>query len=603
MQTEISAKKFKNKDKIIFTVVLIFLILQFVILNFQSNNENELEFCNDYLQPKNNVYENSNEIYFDFYNKNIIYQELDIFPEIQKAQCLSKQVESMNKDIIFTSNNLYNFFILSTILSLLLLFTISTVKNTFLYGIVSFISYFNITKIFFKLFFINYYFLLFILSLLIYNFVIKKTNFENKSYLKTYFFSVYGIVLFFDYELFQQSIIFFITIYFLYFKNTDFNNAELNLFKSIPIVYYILRILTGIFLDFNITWQRLSANTYQSNERYADTYYALNVLHCNAVGCDVTNNYGPIWEYLPIKNNFEVTSIIFSTFIILFVQIIYLKLFRESKTDKFLLQFLFVAPPLVFVLERGHLDVYFVLLSLLAILLFKKNRWYSYALLSFTTLIKVYPIFLFAGMICYFYKEKQKKYLIETFITLFFNAISLIIYYFAVDFGKRIQDQSGITQSYGLQSHAKNYAQYLNLDFIFGYITQIIIILFIVLLLVKYSDKDNLIASNLIYLSFTGLFLIHSVFGNEDVRLIILYIPLIYILSKKTEFLTIAIIYLIASSPSKYFNGFDNIKENFFSVLLETAPIVISHFSFFIIYAYLFYEFILYLFPKIKSSY
>ena len=120
---------------------------------------------------------------------------------------------------------------------------------------------------------------------------------------------------------------------------------------------------------------------------------------------------------------------------------------------------------------------------------------------------------------------------------------------------------------------------------------------------IKYSDNDNLIASNLIYLSFTGLFLIHSVFGNEDVRLIILYIPLIYILSKKTEFLTIAIIYLVASSPSKYFNGFDNIKENFFSVFLETAPIVISHFSFFIIYAYLFYEFILYLFPKIKSSY
>ena len=86
--------------------VFLFIFLQFFIINFQNNNNFEDFNCSRFVDSD---LENSSEIYFDFYNKNIIYQELNLIPEFENFKCLAKQVNFQDKNIIFTSNMLYNF--------------------------------------------------------------------------------------------------------------------------------------------------------------------------------------------------------------------------------------------------------------------------------------------------------------------------------------------------------------------------------------------------------------------------------------------------------------------------------------------------------------
>jgi hypothetical protein len=581
-----------STKKIQFALIAVFLFIfvQFFIINFQNNNNFEDFNCSRFVDSD---LENSSEIYFDFYNKNIIYQELNLIPEFENFKCLAKQVNFQDKNIIFTSNMLYNFSIISIFIFLLALFLFTGFQNLFIFSLIGIISYFNFTKIFFKEFFINYYLILFLITIFIFNTLIKNIHFNSvKEYLMSFFFSAYTLVLFFDYELFQQMLIFFVSIYLIFFKDEKLSNSQIKLFKYIPIMYYFLRIVSGIFLDLNVLWQRLSANTYQSNDRYADTYYGLSVLNCNAVGCNVENNYGPIWDYIAFENNLEVTSIIFSSFVIIFVVLIYIYIFDNLKNNKFILQVLFIGPPLVFVLERGHLDIYFVLICLLSLLIFKKNPYISYFLLTFSTLIKIYPLFLFGGLIIYFYKNKNIRKLIESSVICLFNAASLIYYYFAVNFQERIQDQSGVSQSYGIQGHAKNYNEFLNFSFILGYGLQILIITLISIWFFTKFKNENAYIANHVYISFSVLFIISSIFGNEDVRLIILYIPILYLLSGKINFPLISCLFLVSSSPSKFFHGFKNSSIGTLQTIYETIPVLISHITFYIAFSYLLYEII-----------
>ena len=79
------------------------------------------------------------------------------------------------------------------------------------------------------------------------------------------------------------------------------------------------------------------------------------------------------------------------------------------------------------------------------------------------------------------------------------NSLVLIFYYFRVNFSERIQDQSGISQTYGIQSHAKNYNDFLNVDLIFGYLGQFIIILLLIGYFIKVKQNESLKQPTLVY--------------------------------------------------------------------------------------------------------
>ena len=592
-----------NYKKRIQNIFIIFLLISYLIIQFSGlnflENQSQNTYCETLIKVDNQLAKNSNEIYFDFYNDKIIYKTLDIFPEIENIKCLSFESYANSERIILTSNNFYNLILILSFLVSIFLFSLLSFRNIFTFTTFIYLCYLNITKLFFKEFFLNYYFLLATFTIFLYYLIIDKdSNNDLKNCIRIFYFSFYSLILIFDYELFQKLIIYLLAFYLIFLRSKKLNSKEIILLKLLPIVYYFLRILSGIFLNLNVTWQRLSANTYQSNDRYADGFYGLNVLNCNATGCDERNNYGPLWEYLPLEMNVKVVSIVLATFVIILMITIYIRLFNNLALDKFILQFLFISPPIVFGLERGQFDFHFVLISLYALLVYKKNKLISYLLICFAIQVKLYPIFLFAGMIFYFLKMKETKNLIISSVLLLMNSLVLIFYYFRVNFSERIQDQSGISQTYGIQSHAKNYNDFLNVDLIFGYLGQFIITLLLIGYFIKVKQNESLKQPTLVYLSFSSMFILSSLIGNIDFRLIIFCIPLIFLLEKDINFVSISGLYLIASSPSMYFNGFQNVNQNIVFTIIETIPVLISHLSFLIIFSYFIYEFIFYFFKN-----
>ena len=592
-----------NYKKRIQNIFIIFLLISYLIIQFSGlnflENQSQNTYCETLIEVDNQLAKNSNEIYFDFYNDKIIYKTLDIFPEIENIKCLSFESYANSERIILTSNNFYNLILILSFLVSIFLFSLLSFRNIFTFTTLIYLCYLNITKLFFKEFFLNYYFLLATFTIFLYYLIIDKdSNNDLKNCIRIFYFSFYSLILIFDYELFQKLIIYLLAFYLIFLRSKKLNSKEIILLKLLPIVYYFLRILSGIFLNLNVTWQRLSANTYQSNDRYADGFYGLNVLNCNATGCDERNNYGPLWEYLPLEMNVKVVSIVLATFVIILMITIYIILFNNLELDKFILQFLFISPPIVFGLERGQFDFHFVLISLYALLIYKKNKLISYLLICFAIQVKLYPIFLFAGMIFYFLKMKETKNLIISSVLLLMNSLVLIFYYFRVNFSERIQDQSGISQTYGIQSHAKNYNDFLNVDLIFGYLGQFIITLLLIGYFIKVKQNESLKQPTLVYLSFSSMFILSSLIGNIDFRLIIFCIPLIFLLEKDINFVSISGLYLIASCPSMYFNGFQNVNQNIVFTIIETIPVLISHLSFLIIFSYFIYEFIFYFFKN-----
>tara|TARA_X000000368_G_scaffold417829_1_gene415364 strand:+ start:779 stop:2584 length:1806 start_codon:yes stop_codon:yes gene_type:complete len=592
-----------NYKKRIQNIFIIFLLISYLIIQFSGlnflENQSQNTYCESLIEVDNKLAKNSNEIYFDFYNDKIIYKTLDIFPEIENIKCLSFESYANSERVILTSNNFYNLILILSFLVSIFLFSLLSFRNIFTFITFIYLCYLNITKLFFKEFFLNYYFLLATFTIFLYYLIIDKdSNNDLKNCIRIFYFSFYSLILIFDYELFQKLIIYLLAFYLIFLRSKKLNSKEIILLKLLPIVYYFLRILSGIFLNLNVTWQRLSANTYQSNDRYADGFYGLNVLNCNATGCDERNNYGPLWEYLPLEMNVKVVSIVLATFVIILMITIYIRLFNNLELDKFILQFLFISPPIVFGLERGQFDFHFVLISLYALLVYKKNKLISYLLICFAIQVKLYPIFLFAGMIFYFLKTKETKNLIISSVLLLMNSLVLIFYYFRVNFSERIQDQSGISQTYGIQSHAKNYNDFLNVDLIFGYLGQFIIILLLIGYFIKVKQNESLKQPTLVYLSFCSMFIFSSLIGNIDFRLIIFCIPLIFLLEKDINFVSISGLYLIASSPSMYFNGFQNVNQNIVFTIIETIPVLISHLSFLIIFSFFIYEFIFYFFKN-----
>ena len=148
-----------------------------------------------------------------------------------------------------------------------------------------------------------------------------------------------------------------------------------------------------------------------------------------------------------------------------------------------------------------------------------------------------------------------------------------------------------------IQSHAKNYNDFLNVDLIFGYLGQFIITLLLIGYFIKVKQNESLNSLSCLP-KFSSMFILSSLIGNIDFRLIIFCIPLIFLLEKDINFVSISGLYLIASSPSMYFNGFQNVNQNIVFTIIETIPVLISQISFLIIFSYFIYEFIFYFFKN-----
>ena len=197
--------------------------------------------------------------------------------------------------------------------------------------------------------------------------------------------------------------------------------------------------------------------------------------------------YSPIYKYLSFTFNVKIAYLLFMFISLCLISLIYIKLLKFEKTKKYFIVFLFISPPLNFLIYQGNLDI--VSLIAISILLFYKTSYFwKVVIVTFVGLLELHPLAFLIGLSL---NSLIKKDFRKIFINTFFVFVSAFLIWIdesvisvrnwgsSVGFGYIQPDSQnisfGLTGDYQLLSYynlniSSISALIISLIFIFGYI-------------------------------------------------------------------------------------------------------------------------------------
>lgn len=568
-----------RKQNVFYILIFLILISYISIYLFQSNLIKNIN-CEEYLVS----YEEN--LTLDQYleknplsiRNNIALIELNIFPDLKSVQCLGKSLDykpttfKLDK-VVATSHKLLEVVNFLNVTVIYLLFLLFSKQSKFLFILISFISFFISTNLFFGSIIFNYYFLIYPLAIIVFNF----SKFENNSRSKILDLFVFvNVVFLIFYYNFYTLILPFVIIFYFFVINKNLDSHHFKILNFGAIFYYFLRQLSGAFEELTYIWQKLSSSMFRGTPRFADMYYTFAVLDCNKTGCGFKNNYGPLWEYLAIDLNIELTSYITSILLIFVTQLFFYSFLIKSGKKGMLIYFVYIAPPTSFLLERMNFDIFVIIFGYFALKKYSENKKIlSLIILTILTLIKIYPIILLVGIAIHDFINKKQPPNLKLTILITAN-ILIYLFYFILNLQTGfIANPTGISWTFGIPSDVSNYILLFgNLGYLFYTITVFICILIYFKYLRNDSSK-NIFSSedSLLELSFLLCFLFIILYYNFDFRISVFSIGFILLIKNYNlrNFEIISLLFLSTSVSNFYTDDLMNIDPiNYFfsSVIL-----------------------------------
>lgn len=569
--------------------VFLFNSFFFLVLNQSDNPESCIK--NLYLgQNDIEVFEQNNKKLIK--NQEIIYLELDLIPEIIGIKCLGQEIDfaNINSNVIATSNKIFKIYLFFTLVIITWLFIQYKRDNILTYILLILINQVLVNLIFFSR--IKYDYLAFsalIATLLYYFLLYKKIAIRHKILLIDYFIFLNVLTLFFDYNFFTQISIVFILVYIRNFQNFNLDKNQFLVLKYSVLIYFTLRLVTGLERQSGTLWESLSNGMYRGSAIFADMVYVFRLFDCknNSCGNDY-NAYGPVLEYIKFYNNPILSTKIISVLVIIYLIYFINFTFNSNKKVSLFFFYLFLSSPITFAIERMNIDVVIFLILYLCIkYLIPKYKFLSIFIISLLIQIKIYPIFLLIGLLVVSFMSKNKRELKIYFLTIFLNTIFLLWYIVNVNVQENIPNPYGISWTYGIPSHFINYLEIINDSLVVG-------ILFLVSLIVstiyffpqkinEFSKEtifnDNLVASFLI------TFVLTSFYFNFDYRLVlfIFIVPKLLQNTQISQFQNTILVFLV-TSVSPFYYQITEINMNIAKSLFPLFLIVVNHVSFYILF-------------------
>ncbi len=607
-------KKIETRNKNIYLFIFIFIIFilsSIFILSINYLNIFQASNCENYIANFSESFSLDSYIENNYSLKSsYAFIELDLFPELNSLTCIGKEVflQTNSSDIsnVFTTSKLlYEILLFLGIFIPLVLFKILKSNSKFYYLISVSFYYFSLTSYFYKEITINFYLFFVLFVCFLYYFYFSELSTNNLRDISWYLFITFiSLLLIFNYNLFAQTSVFFVMIYFVFFNKKLLSNIDKSIIKIVPVIYYSIRIISSVSKNFDEIWERLSGGIYRSKPRFVDLQYAFDVINCNALDCpnrianNTRNNYGPIWEYLSLKLNVSFLTVLFGILIILLSQYLYINLFNRKGNSHFYYFLLYTSPPIAFQMERMNIDIFVPLMGYIALSIYKKNKYGCLLIISVLTFIKIYPIFFFVGIALYHVHNKETKSALITFLVFGMHLVSYIFYFIYSSFFERLQDQSGISYSFGIIADSTNIAKYSGIGNFY-----IIVVISLFILIIQYSffrsgKRSFLFSSNdqIILVPFLVVFLFVCLFSNIDFRLVLFVIPLIYIFENpQLKILNFGSLLFMSTSVSRYFSGFVNISDNLIDFIFSFGQILINYLSFYFIISILIFELLKYI--------
>ena len=600
----------KIKKNMFFVLIFFIIFVNLFILMSLVQNQ-EISSCENFIFGFSD--DITPEIYLEKFpsalKQDKIFYQIDLFPDIKSLLCLGKNINvpsslEPNNDIA-TSYKLFDFYLFLNIYLIYFMFLIFNRKSALLFSTTLLINSALINLIFFTELTFDYQMLGLVLAL----FIFIKTNInyskENRKNLYTQIFLILNFhTLLFNYDLFSKLSIFFLLINLIFFNKKDFDKEVNFLFKSIPIIYFILRLVSGFIREFNQLWLTLSSGIFEGTPRFADMFYVFAVLDCKNNKCGTIDNvYGPFFKYIDFYNNTLVSTYSISLFIIAVLIFLNIKANENTIKNNYIIFLLFISPPLTFALERMNLDLFICIASYFALWLFQKNKFISsFTILSFLSFLKVYPIVFLFSLAFYLFINKDWKRFKITLIFATINTAMLTHFYL---FSNQINDvprPSGVSWTFGLVSH------YLSYKDLFSINPGIVFIIFIIFaFFIIYIYQNNILNINLrenlfVTVNLLGFF-ICSIFFNFDYRICILIVALLF-LSKQMlyqNFLYISIIFVLTSA-SPYLPELTTSMTSIIRFAIPFAYVFLNHISFYVIFIGILVSSIRTLISSIKGS-
>jgi len=569
--------------------VFLFNSFFFLVLNQSDNPESCIK--NLYLEQNDiEVFEQNNKK--SIKNQEIIYLELDLIPEIIGIKCLGQEIDfaNINSNVIATSNKIFKIYLFFTLVIITWLFIQYKRVNILTYILLILINQVLVNLIFFSRIKYDYFAFSALIATLLYYFLLyKKIAIRHKILLIDYFIFLNVLTLFFDYNFFTQISIVFILVYIRNFQNFNLDKNQFLVLKYSVLIYFTLRLVTGLERQSGTLWESLSNGMYRGSAIFADMVYVFRLFDCknNSCGNDY-NAYGPVLEYIKFYNNPILSTKIISVLVIIYLIYFINFTFNSNKKVSLFFFYLFLSSPITFAIERMNIDVVIFLILYLCIkYLIPKYKFLSIFIISLLIQIKIYPIFLLIGLLVVSFMSKNKRELKIYFLTIFLNTIFLLWYIVNVNVQENIPNPYGISWTYGIPSHFINYLEIINNSLVVG-------ILFLVSLIVstiyffpqkinEFSKEtifnDNLVASFLI------TFVLTSFYFNFDYRLVlfIFIVPKFLQNTQISQFQNTILVFLV-TSVSPFYYQITEINMNIAKSLFPLFLIVVNHVSFYILF-------------------
>tara|TARA_Y100000992_G_C21273823_1_gene498636 strand:+ start:1739 stop:3532 length:1794 start_codon:yes stop_codon:yes gene_type:complete len=574
--------------------VFIFNAFFFLSLNQSDNSESCIE--NLYLEQNQiEVLEQNNKKLIK--NQKIIYLELDLIPEINGIICLGQEIDltNLHSNVIATSNKIFKIYLFFTLIFITWLFVQYKRNSILTYILLILVNQVLIYLIFFSRIKYDYFIFSALIAILLYYFLLyKKLATKEKISLLDYFIFLNVLTLFFDYNFFTQISIILILVYIRKFQNFNLDQNQFSILKYSVLIYFFLRLITGLERQSGNLWQSLSNGMYRGSSIFPDMIYVFRIFNCknNPCGNDY-NVYGPVLEYIKFYNNpilsTQIVSVLAITYLIYFIN----STFNSNKKASLFFFYLFLSSPITFAIERMNIDVIIFIIFYLSVkYLIPKYKFLSMLIISLLIQIKMYPIFLLIGLLVGSFISKNKRELTIYFLTFFLNTIFLVWYILNVRVDENIPNPYGISWTYGIPSHFMNYLEITNNSFLVG----ILFILSLIVGIIYFSPQKindfstETIFNDHIVSSFLITFLLTSFYFNFDYRLILF----IFVVPKLLQNIQISrfhntILVFLVTSVSPFYYQITEININIAKSLFPLFFIVVNHVSFYILFLMTFF--------------
>jgi len=410
---------------------------------------------------------------------NLTFQQqiLNIYPEIDNFRCLGMvteiKVDSSNNLLVNIGSSQYVYFLFETIffillVSLLFLTKTPSHRSTILIYIFGYLFLYllfeaglNFERIFFPRdeeifsawgYFYNVTFILFLI------------NKEGNKLLFTFYF-LYFLFIFNEY--FGLFVV-------VYFADIIYNNKESNniysekLVKYSVVLFYILRIISGIFsppfgfpLQLQKLWELPTQRVWTGESRYYDMsytftafknmYYQKNGLVCDYENCDTILNGGPISKLISFNSNPKQVAIFVGTVALLVFIYIFITVMKKNPKETFLLACLFVSPATNFLTFTMNDDL---IIGLLIYFLFNNEHKIvskiKKIILFPLALFQIWPAIIYFGQL--YVELIKKKYRNLTFTLLVLGMFLGVNYYYFTLPGNNFIFFEGIFYGFGYSS-------------------------------------------------------------------------------------------------------------------------------------------------------